>query len=62
LGAEQFAGAIDSLYADWLVHGDAAIEQVGRPDMAPSESAAGRLLVRNLPFTYPQFGAWPGVA
>jgi hypothetical protein len=58
----QFASAVvDNLYADWLVHGDAAIERIGRPD-TPAGGLSGRLLLRELPFTYAQCGAWPGVA
>jgi hypothetical protein len=58
----QFAGALfESLYADWLAHGDSVIERLERPS-CPPVTTVGRLVTRELPFTYTQFGKLPGVA
>lgn len=50
--------AIDALYRDWLVHGDAALQG----QTAGSAGCAGQLITTVLPFDYSQFGSLPGVA
>jgi hypothetical protein len=50
--------AIDALYRDWLIHGDAVLQ--GRAGGA--SGGVGELITAVLPFDYSQFGSLPGVA
>jgi hypothetical protein len=61
----QFAGALfESLYADWLNAGDAALASIAYSESSPASAirTAGHLVTKELPFTYSQFGKLPGVA
>lgn len=58
----RFSGAVfESLYADWLAHGDAVLDSGDHSRPAPL-GANGTLLTHELPFSYSQFGKLPGVA
>jgi hypothetical protein len=57
----RFSGAVfESLYADWLAHGESVLDRIEHPRLPIG--AKGTLLTRELPFSYVQFGKLPGVA
>jgi hypothetical protein len=60
--ARRNGAGTEGLYAAWLRGGDAAVEAALHPRSPASPAPAGTLWLRELPFTYSQFGALPGVA
>ena len=54
--------AHETLYANWLRVGEAALEAVTRSAGRHQPPPVGRLIVHPLPFRYTQFGSLPGVA
>jgi len=60
--ARRNGAGTEGLYAAWLRGGDAAIQAAVQPRHPASAAPVGTLWLRELPFTYSQFGALPGVA
>jgi hypothetical protein len=64
--ARRNGAGTEGLYASWIRSGDAVIEAAvdaaSQPGRSASAAPVGALWLRELPFTYSQFGALPGVA
>ena len=59
--AQFRAPAIASLYARWLLHGDAVFAQEAAPSSPGATTHVGHLVTEQLPGQYTQFGALAGV-
>lgn len=60
---DRFATVADETrYTRWLTNGDAVLDELTIPAGPRGLASSGRLVMHPLPFTYTQFGSFPGVA